>query len=315
MVTSLVLEKPREYMNVDYDGLWKKLIYELFEEFLLFFAAHLYEEVDFLKKPEFLQQELFREIIQEKKGKQVADQVVKVFLKNGGEKWIFIHIEIQGDPDPDFSKRMFRYYYRIFDKYDRDVIAIALLTDASNYFRPNMYQRSSFGTTLTYQYNIYKFQDQDEEQLLRSKNPFGLAVLAGKYANEAKRDTEKRYRFKREIIQSVLQHKNYPPEERRLYVSALIYFIDYLLQIPEELTKKLRREIIISEEAKEMLYLDRNNLPLSWSEWEKTVKEEGREEGIEKKQREIAKKMLQEGYSIQEIVKVTELSEAEVRKL
>lgn len=41
MVTSLVLEKPREYMNVDYDGLWKKLIYELFEEFLLFFAAHL----------------------------------------------------------------------------------------------------------------------------------------------------------------------------------------------------------------------------------------------------------------------------------
>ncbi|MFK4997607.1 hypothetical protein ACI2OX_09005 [Bacillus sp. N9] len=67
MIQHLVLEKPSTYHHVDYDGLWKKLIYELFEEFVLFFAEDLYENIDFQKQPEFLQQELFKEIIQEKK--------------------------------------------------------------------------------------------------------------------------------------------------------------------------------------------------------------------------------------------------------
>lgn len=120
----MVLDGPSEYAVVDYDGLWKKLIYELFEEFILFFAVDLYEAIDFSKEPEFLQQELFQEIIQEKKGRQIADQIVKVYLNNGIEKWLLIHIEVQGDRDLDFSKRMFRYYYRIFDKYDRDIIAM-----------------------------------------------------------------------------------------------------------------------------------------------------------------------------------------------
>lgn len=110
----------------------------------------MYEEIEFQKEPEFLQQELFQEIILEKKGRQVADQIVKVFLKNGEEKWILIYIEVQGSHDPDFPKRMFRYYYRIFDKFDRDIFTIVLLTDASKLYRPNMYHRSFRGTEMTY---------------------------------------------------------------------------------------------------------------------------------------------------------------------
>ncbi|WP_052738001.1 hypothetical protein [Bacillus sp. SA1-12] len=149
-----------DYSVMDFDGLWKKLIYELFEEFVLYFAADLYKEIDFLKEPEFLQQELFQEIIQEKMGRQVTDQIVKVYLKSGEEKWVLIHIEVQGDREPDFSKRMLRYYYRIFDRYDQDIVAIALLTDTSKSFRANQYHRSYQGTELTYKYNIYKFQDK-----------------------------------------------------------------------------------------------------------------------------------------------------------
>ncbi|MDF0726086.1 hypothetical protein PY093_05080 [Cytobacillus sp. S13-E01] len=319
MVKNMVLERPSEYGMIDYDGLWKKLIFELFEEFVLFFAAELYEEIDFLIEPEFLQQELFQEIIKEKKGKQVADQLVKVFLKSGEEKWMLIHIEVQGDPDPSFSKRMFRYYYRIFDMYDRDIVAIALLTDASKHFRPSNYRRSSFGTEITYEYNVYKFNDQNEEQLLLSNNPFAIAVLAGKYANEAKNDDEKRYRFKRKLIQLILQKNDHPREEQRIFITTLIYFIDYLLQIPKELTVKLRNEIILTKEEKEMWYLDRKNLPPTFGELEKIVREEGREEGrkegLVREQRKIAKSMLNAGFTIETIVKLTELSEEEVRKL
>lgn len=66
---AMVLETPSNYGTIDYDGLWKKLIFELFEEFLLFFMHDLYEDIDFAKEPDFLQQELFQEVIQEKKGK------------------------------------------------------------------------------------------------------------------------------------------------------------------------------------------------------------------------------------------------------
>ncbi len=315
MITNLVLEKPSDYGTVDYDGLWKKLIYELFEEFVLFFAAYLYEEINFLKEPEFLQQELFKEIIQERKGKRIADQIVKVFLKSGEEKWILIHIEVQGDMDPDFSKRMFRYYYLIFDKYDRDVVAIALLTDSANRFRPNMYHRSSHGTTVTYEYNMYKFSDQDDSELEQSNNPFAIAVLAGKYANEAKNDAEKRYRFKRKLIRLILQKNDYPREEQHIYLSSLIYFIDYLLQIPLDLTQKLRNEIIFSKEELDMMYLDRNNLPPTFGELKKLVREEGREEGKRKEQRRIAHGMLKDGIPVEVVAKYVELPIEEVEKM
>ncbi|WP_243459368.1 hypothetical protein [Metabacillus bambusae] len=235
---------------------------------------------------------------------------MKVFLKNGEEKWILIHIEVQGDYDPGFSKRMFQYCYRIFDKYNQDICAIALLTDGTKSFRPNKYHRSYHGTELIYKYNIYKFSDQDENQLLLSSNPFALAVLAGKFANEAKTDDEKRYRFKRKLIKLVLQKNNNPQEEQRIYISTLIYFIDYLLQLPKELTQKLRNEIILSKEM-ETMYLDRKNLPLTFGELMKLERDEGKEEG----KRKVARRMLIEGLPVEMIAKLTDLPEDEIRKL
>ncbi|WP_449354504.1 hypothetical protein ACUL41_15745 [Virgibacillus natechei] len=47
-VATIVREKGPDYKSTpDEDGLWKKLIADLFEEFMLFFAPDLYEEIDF----------------------------------------------------------------------------------------------------------------------------------------------------------------------------------------------------------------------------------------------------------------------------
>ncbi|WP_052738000.1 hypothetical protein [Bacillus sp. SA1-12] len=140
-------------------------------------------------------------------------------------------------------------------------------------------------------------------------------MLAGKYANEAKNDAEKRYRFKRKLILLVLQKNEYSTKEQRVYLSASIYFIDYLLQIPKELTEKVKSEIILSKEEIEMMYLDRKNLPPTFGELIKLEREEGREEGLEKAQRKVAIRMLKEGFPIEMIARLTELSEEEIRKL
>ncbi|MEK4425517.1 hypothetical protein [Solibacillus sp. FSL K6-1523] len=58
MGISQVFEKPSSYnkIQVNQDDLWKKVIADLFEDFLLFFLPEFHAEVD------FLQQELFKEI-------------------------------------------------------------------------------------------------------------------------------------------------------------------------------------------------------------------------------------------------------------
>ncbi|WLR51759.1 Rpn family recombination-promoting nuclease/putative transposase [Bacillus tianshenii] len=57
--------------------------------------------------------------------------------------------------------------------------------------------------------------------------------------------------------------------------------------------------------------------------WHKKGREEGRQEGIQEGRqeglrevkKEVARKMLQEGFAVEQIMKITDLSEEEVAKL
>ncbi|QQK79300.1 Rpn family recombination-promoting nuclease/putative transposase [Salicibibacter cibi] len=181
---ALVQEKPAQYL--DQDGLWKKVITDLFKPFMLFFAPDLYDKLDWSRMPDSLEQELHRTfpVIE---GKRYTDKLMKIHLKDGKEQWILAHIEVQGYKDDDFSERMFQYFYRIFDKYQQKIFTIALLADPDRSFKPTVYDYHFHGTTLTYIYNTYKFLDQDEEELLQSDNPFAYVVLAGIYTLKSKK--------------------------------------------------------------------------------------------------------------------------------
>jgi predicted transposase YdaD len=167
----------------------------------------------------------------------------------------------------------------------------------------------------TYKYNSYRFNDQNEAELENSSNPFAIAVLAGKYANAAKNDDEKRYRFKYKLMRLVLQKMIQPLDERRIYLSALTYFIDYLLQLPIELTEKLRNEIMISKEAIDLIYLDRKNLPPTFGEFRKLEREEGKLEGLLIERKRIVSKLTRENFTVEQIADLTELSIEEVKML
>ena len=52
-------------------------------------------------------------------GTRLADKLIRVWRRDGGEQFVLIHVEIQGQRDPDFPKRMYVYNYRLFDRYDR----------------------------------------------------------------------------------------------------------------------------------------------------------------------------------------------------
>lgn len=314
----LVLEDRQPY--VDYDYLWKKMITDLFEDFIQFVIPELYDHVDWSKKPLSLEQELHKISSGIKKGQRTADKLFNVHLKNGTDQWILIHIEIQGSKDPDFSKRMFQYYYRIFDKHNKDIVAIALLTDSNRSFHPNKFTQEMFGTKLSYKYNSIKLMSLNQEQLKASKSPIALTLLAGQYLVQSKWKSELRYQYKRELIKLVLQDETITRHEKSEVISTLLFFIDKLLRIPNEYTQKLEYEIqtILKEENRMDEKWNLEDAPTFKGVFEalrKEEREEGRSEGEKAKAIAIAKKMLLKGLDVQLIADTTELPLEEILKL
>ena len=311
MTSALLFEKPVTYgVNVvNQDGLWKKVIGDLFEDFLLFFAPELHEIVNFSKEPDFLQQELFQEILDKKKGTNYADQIVKVHLKDGSEKWILVHIEVEGSADDDFSKRMFRYFYRIFDKFEREIVAFAVMTGPSTGEKSQGFTYSYFGTTLDYAYNVRKVSDYDDAELMQSDRLFSKVVLATKYMHETKDEVEQRYRFKMKLMREVLKLEGHS----RVSISAVFYFIDYLLLLPEKLRHEFTETIgpVIKKEGQLMVQFEKNDLPPTVADLIETERKEALEQGT----KNIALALLEEGSEVDFIAKITKLSVVEVEKL
>ncbi len=277
-----------------------------------------------------MQQELFQEIIDEKKGRRYADQVVKVRLKNGNERWIIVHIEIQGDDDTDFSERMFRYFYRLYDRHKEKIVALAVITSPTQTKKPQHFHYSYFGTTLHYKYTNRKIFDYDERELEQSNKLFSKIVLATQYMHKTKSNADKRFAFKRKLMREIFRNKAYSREA----VHAMFHFIDYLLKLPRELSTELANSIrpIINKEEKRMLQANREDpsptlaeiFKLEREEGEQKGREEGREEGRAEgrekgkkdAQQNFAKKLLMtNNMSVKEIAELTELTVDEVEKL
>jgi hypothetical protein len=49
--------------------------------------------------------------------------------RDGGEQWVYIHVEVQGQRDANFPERLFTYNYRLYDRYRRPVASLAVLAD------------------------------------------------------------------------------------------------------------------------------------------------------------------------------------------
>jgi len=100
-----------------------------------------------------------------KVGRRIVDKLVKVFLADGSEKWLLIHIEVQGYQEQNFSERIYIYNYRIFDRYKKEVISLALLTDTNKNYRPTIFRISRWGFELLFQFPMIKLIDYQEKRI------------------------------------------------------------------------------------------------------------------------------------------------------
>jgi hypothetical protein len=235
----------------DFDSPWKGIIERYFPDLINFFFPNLYTIIDWTHAPVFLDKELQKLQRQAQEGKRLADKLVKVRLRNGESAILYIHLEIQGQYDKNFPKRMFIYYYRFFDHYGH-VISLAILTDDDASWRPQQYQRDFAGCNLTFQFPTIKLLDYwgKWKELEASTNPFAMVVMAHLRALETQRNPARRLHWKVELYK-LLHRAHYTSQQ----ILDLFWFMDWVLTLPERFEQQFEAVYQQYEEANNMEYV------------------------------------------------------------
>jgi hypothetical protein len=239
-------------VRADYDGAWKEGVEEYFEAFLKFFFPEIQAEIDWGRGYDFLDQELQQLMRESEVGKQFVDKLIKVWLKDGKETWLLVHLEIQSQVDTSFAKRMFSYHYRIFDRYNQEVVSLAILGDNQANWRPQEYSYGRWGCRLSLQFPIVKLLDYEARwlELEQSDNSFAVLVMAHLRTQATTQDLAGRLRWKLSLIKRMYE-LGYSKDK----ISQLFRLLDRLMTLPPDLDLNFKAELERFEAEQEMTYI------------------------------------------------------------
>jgi hypothetical protein len=304
----------------DYDGFWKDLIERFFYLLLKRVLPELYEQADTSRPPRFLDKE-FRDILnigdpKIHRSPHFADYVLEVPLKNGDLTWILLHLEIQGRGGGELNVRMYHYQCLIFAHFQREPVALAIITNKRPKGEASFYSYSKFGTKVDYKYNDFVLLDLDDDELLKSENPVDIVFYAAKHALFCKEELQK-YQYLR-IVLKLLAERGWSTEDKR----DLVLFVERIINLKD---KNLIREYTqyqkeLSKEGKIMYVslLEREMREEMRQEITQEMRQEITQEYQEKERQKAlttARKMLARRMPVDVIADLTELPEDEIRGL
>ena len=238
--------------NDQYDSPWKEAIERYFPEFMAFYFPDASGEIDWSKEHVFLDQEL-RAVVQDAEfGTRFVDRLVRVTVLSGDERWIYVHVEVQGTKQAEFAERMFVYNYRIFDRYKRPVASLAVLADEHKHWKPTSYGFAVLGCRHTLEFPVAKLTDYEDkvDELLASDNAFGLITAAHILTQKTRKKHQERYEAKLRLVRLLYQRQW---DKQR--VIDLFSVLDWLLQLPEWLNSQVLQELETIEESKKVRYV------------------------------------------------------------
>lgn len=161
---------------INHDRLFKELLSTFFVEFIeLFFPQVLaYLEPDSVT---FLDKEIFTDVTAGERHE--TDLVVKAKFR-GQASFFLIHLENQSESRGNFSKRMFRYFARLDEKYDIPIYPIAVLS----YDKPLQAAQSNYQMefpdlqVLEFKYRVVQLNQLNWRDFLNQRNPLASALMA-----------------------------------------------------------------------------------------------------------------------------------------
>ena len=171
----------------DLDSPWKKRSNIFSSRSLALCFPEVHAAIDWTRGYQSLDKELQKITSDAAVGKRLADKLFKVWRADGKEAWLLIHVEVQGQRERKFAERMFKYYHRILDRYDRPVVSLAVLCDERRSWRPDRFVYNNLGCDLDFRFPMVKLIDYRRDEAVSSILPIRLRLLSWRSSRFSKR--------------------------------------------------------------------------------------------------------------------------------
>jgi hypothetical protein len=206
--------------------------------------------------------------------------------------WVLVHIEIQSQEDGRFGERMFVYYYRLRDKYDLPIASLAILGDEWDTWRPEPFETELWGCEVSFRFPIIKLLDYLPRwaELEASQNPFAIVVMAHLKTKETRNDAVARKEWKFKLTR-MLYERGYERQD----IINLFRFVDWILELPEDLKRSFRDELEEYERENQMPYVT-------------SIEQMAEAKGEERQKQTIALNMLRKNIPLETIAELTGLT-------
>ncbi|WP_435749575.1 DUF4351 domain-containing protein [Thauera sp. AutoDN2] len=281
----------------DLDSPWKEVVEHAFPEFIDFYFPNINRQIDWAYGYTFLDKELQKIARDGELGRRYVDKLVRVTTLAGEEDWLCVHIEVQGEVDPGFERRMFVYNYRIFDTYDRPVASLAVLADNDPTWRPDRFEYERLGCRHSLHFPVAKLVDYiaDEGSLLANPSPFALITAAHLYTRRTRKSPARRFDAKRRLVR-LLYQRNWS----RQRIIDLFRVLDWMLKLPDSLERQLWQDIENIEGERNVTYvssIERFAIERGMKKGMQQGIEQGIQQGIEKGIARGIEKGIQQGLA------------------
>jgi hypothetical protein len=217
---------------------------------LFFPTAHA--DIDWSRPVAFLDKELQQVALEAETGRRYADKLAKVWKKNGEPGWVLAHVEVQGQPEEHFDRRVYTYNHRLFDRDNLLVASFAVLTDDNDLWRPGKFSYELWGCKVTFEYPVVKLADYQDRwaELESSDNPFDVVVMAHLKTRETQHDPNHRHFWKYYLIRHL-----YDRGYQRQDILNLFRFIDWMMRLPDDLEQQWIAQVAQLEAERHMQYV------------------------------------------------------------
>ena len=296
----------------DFDAAWKTVL-EAFEmEVVELMFPEIFNEIVWEMGTESLDlelQEIQKEIFNKDSAEKIiSDKIIKVRLKNKNSKILFIHVEVQSYSSEEdvFGERMFRYFYRIWDKFrykandKSEIAAAAIYTYKGQRGKDKRYVYKL--PELESEILVYNFKTIDVERIdletISEDNPLKLVFKMAKTLLETNSEDEYIYETKIKLAEELV---NYNKVKNNEQIKALVDFLEYLFLIQSpELEEKYQNYKKEKGGALKMTV-------------DQIRKLHYKQEGKEEERRLIIMKQYSKGFSVEYIAEINEFDVEYVR--
>jgi len=246
--------------HIDHDRLFKELLETFFAEFMELFFPEAVRSID-LMRIKFLQQEVFTDVTAGEKRK--VDILVETRLKDE-PGLILVHVEPQAYVQKNFNERMFIYFSRLYEKYRRRILPVAVFSYDRVRDEPDSFKLEfPFMDILDFRFYKLELKKLNWREYIQSDNPVAAALLC-----KMGFKPEEKVKVKLEFMRMLVRMK---PDPARM--ELLAGFFETYLKLNREEEEQYDRELgkLDSKEVEVIMQIT--------TSWHEKGREKGRAEG------------------------------------